>query len=105
MLDPDAYTSDLGRRIRAQARDIGIAVCCLTSYYSDFVTPAKRAGQIAGLEHVVEMAAELDCPLVRAMGGPTGGPEKDPAVVRFAHDRRATSRGRPRRPARSEAGH
>ena len=81
-LDPDSYSADQGRDIVAHAGEIGIGICCLTSYYSDFVSPDKRDAQIAGLRHVVDIAAEVGCPLVRAMGGACGTAEQRPEVIR-----------------------
>ena len=81
-LDADRYTPEQGSEIVGRARDLGIEVCCLTAYCNDYVTPETRDEQIAAHKHVVDVAAELGCPLVRAMGGPCRGDEQRPEVIR-----------------------
>ena len=81
-LDVDAWTSGQRDAVVRRAGEVGIAICCLTSYYRDFVSPEKRDAEIAGLKRVAEIAADLGCPLIRAMGGACNTPEKRESVIR-----------------------
>lgn len=56
-------------RAKSAARETGVRFACLTPYYKDFYTPAVRDREMAGMRQVVQLAHELECPLVRAYGG------------------------------------
>lgn len=81
-INPETYTPQQGKDVVRAAEDIGIRICCLTSYYNDFVSPEKRDTEIGGLKRIAEMAAELGCPLIRAMGGKCNTREKRAEVIR-----------------------
>ncbi len=68
-LNPDTYTPEWGERARRRAAELGLEIACLTPYYRDFVNPEKRESELAGMRRVIDIAAELGCPLVRSYGG------------------------------------
>ena len=57
------------RNILAAAKKKDMEFACLTSYYADFADPEKRETTIANLKRVAEIAALLECPLIRSYGG------------------------------------
>ena len=67
-IDSETMTDTEARAARSQAEDIGIEVACLTSYFKDFVSDARETN-IANLKRVAELAALLDCDLIRLYGG------------------------------------
>jgi len=67
-IDSESMTDGQAREARRQATDIGIEFACLTSYYKDFVSDARETN-IANLRRVAELAALLDCDLIRLYGG------------------------------------
>lgn len=76
------YTPEFGRKVREYAATKRLGICCLTPYYKDFLNPEKRNVEIAGLKRVVDIAAELGCPLVRAFGGPAISKDADVEAAR-----------------------
>lgn len=68
-INSETITDEEVLKIRDAARNAGIEIACLTSYYKDFVTPEVRPVTIANLKRVAEIASMLDCPLIRLYGG------------------------------------
>jgi len=69
-IDSETLDDAGARAILKEARSIGIEVCCLTSYYKDFSTDAATAeATISKLGRVIDLAALLECPLIRVYGG------------------------------------
>ena len=68
-LDPERADAATIAGAREAAAAAGVAFACLTPYYRNFVDPAAREGEMAGMRRSIDLAAALDCPLVRAYGG------------------------------------
>lgn len=68
-IDSESIEDGECARILAYAKERGIAFSCLTSYYKNFVKEEDRAETVKQLSRVVEIAALLECPLVRVYGG------------------------------------
>jgi len=86
-IDPADFGPDLAATINAARRETGVAVACLTPYYRQFHVAAEREAEMAGMRATVEMAARLDCSMVRVFAGkepPTAGPEHERAWDDFA---------------------
>lgn len=56
-------------RIRDHAQAEGVAFACLTPYYRDFMTPEATTATLSGYRLVCRIAADLNCPVVRAISG------------------------------------
>lgn len=54
--------------LKNEAKNLGMEIACLTSYYRDFVTEAREK-EMANLKKVVDAAVALECAQVRAYGG------------------------------------
>ena len=68
-INSETVTDGECAKILAAAKKEGMAFSCMTSYYKNFVKPEERAHTIKNLRRVVEIAALLECPLVRVYGG------------------------------------
>jgi len=68
-IDPDNFTEPLAERIEAKLAKTGIELACVTPYYRDFIDDAKRDSEIAGMRRAIDIAARLNCPIVRSYGG------------------------------------
>ena len=68
-INSETLTDAEARNILAAAKKQDMEFACLTSYYADFVDPEKRDETIAKLKRVAEIAALLECPLIRSYGG------------------------------------
>lgn len=73
-IDPESISQADLDDARATLERTGLSVVCLTPYNRDFVTEA-RADELAALRRVVDLAAALDCRLVRLYGGTDPVPE------------------------------
>lgn len=67
-IDSETITDEEVKKIDKAAKEAGMEFSCLTSYYKDFNPPA-RDGVIKNLKRVIEIAALLDCKLIRVYGG------------------------------------
>lgn len=61
----DAATIKAARQAEQQA---GVKIVALTPYYRDYYGEGRDAS-MAGMRHCLDLAQQLDCPLVRAYGG------------------------------------
>lgn len=77
---PAEFGRELAETIKALGCETGLAVACLTPYFRQFHVPAERKAEMAGMRAVVEMAARLECPVVRLFAA------KDPPMEGPAHD-------------------
>lgn len=68
-IDSEKISDDEARTILAAAEQEAMAFSCLTSYYQNFVAPKERENVIHNLKRVIEIAAILQCPLIRVYGG------------------------------------
>lgn len=78
----ETYSEELGKRVRDKLFQRGLEVCCLTPYFRDYVHADKRDSELAAFKQVVDMAADLKCPLVRSYGG-GGVPEGEDAAFHW----------------------
>ncbi|MGH7142786.1 MAG: sugar phosphate isomerase/epimerase family protein [Planctomycetota bacterium] len=76
-LDPARFDAAQAAEALATARRAGIAFGCLTPYFKNFVDPAVRERELAGLRAMLQIAARLECPLVRVYGGVPPAPGGD----------------------------
>lgn len=67
-INSEAITDEEVLKIAAYAKEAGMEFSCLTSYYQDFIPPA-RDDVIRNLKRVVDIAAMLECKCVRVYGG------------------------------------
>ena len=67
-IDSETVTDEEVNKIHEAAKAAGMEFSCLTSYYKDF-TPPAREDVIKNLKRVAEIAAMLDCKLIRVYGG------------------------------------
>ena len=74
-IDSESISDSEARKIKDSAVKLGIEVCCLTSYYKDFSSDDARGPVISNLKRVAELAAILDCPLIRVYGGMDPAPQ------------------------------
>ncbi len=70
LLNPDAYTPEWGQRVRERAQSLGLEIACLTPYYKNYVDPAQRESEMAGMRKMIDIAADLGCTRLRSYGGP-----------------------------------
>jgi len=68
-INSETITDDEAKKIFDYAKKSNIEVCCLTSYYKDFVDPELRPETTKQLKRVAEIASEMECPLIRCYGG------------------------------------
>lgn len=68
-VDSEKLSNDEARKIFTAAKQESMAFSCLTSYYQNFVAAGEREKVIKNLKRVIEIAAILQCPLVRVYGG------------------------------------
>jgi sugar phosphate isomerase/epimerase len=73
-IDSESISDDEVKKIRERSDEIGIEFSCLTSYYKDF-TSDEREGVIKNLKRVIDIAYQLNCPLIRVYGGMDPTPE------------------------------
>ena len=79
-INADTYTPEFGAEIKTALKEHNLEMACLTPYYRNFVLPELRESELAGFIKVVDIAADLDCPIVRSYGGinvPEGMSEKE----------------------------
>lgn len=67
-LNPEKYDSSFGKKISERAKEKGMEVVCLTSYYMDLVSEEVREEVLKGYKNVIRIASELDCKIVRYKG-------------------------------------
>ena len=67
-IDSESITDKEVMKISEAAKAEGMEFSCLTSYYKDFAPPA-RDEVIKNLKRVIDIAAMLDCKLIRVYGG------------------------------------
>ena len=67
-IDSETITDEEAKKIYEAAKAEGMEFSCLTSYYKDF-TPPARDDVIKNLKRVIDIAAILDCKLIRVYGG------------------------------------
>jgi len=79
-----SFTPDLGARVLEHAKQAGLEICSVCPYYQDYV--AAREKTIAGVKLAIDMAAALECPVVRISAG------RD-RTVRQAHGALSASKG------------
>ena len=63
-IDSETITDEEVNKIHEAAKAAGMEFSCLTSYYKDF-TPPARDDVIKNLKRVIDIAAMLDCKLIR----------------------------------------
>lgn len=68
-IDSETVTEAELAKILAFAKSNNIEFSCLTSYYQNYVNPEKRDSEIAKSKRVAEVAAALECPMMRLYGG------------------------------------
>lgn len=68
-VNPDAYDPNWGQSVLRMAQELGIEIACLTPYYKNYVDPGCRAAEVAGMQKVIDIAADLHCTRVRSYGG------------------------------------
>lgn len=68
-IDSESVTDEEVAKILAFARKENMEFSCLTSYYQNYVDLEKRDQEIANSKRVAEIAALLECPMMRLYGG------------------------------------
>src|SRR5690349_12084308 len=61
-------TADERRDIKHRAEDANIAICCLATSCR-FVNPAESRVQINTAKALIELAADIGCPIIRVFAG------------------------------------
>jgi len=72
VIDDLDFTAEFGGKILGHARQAGLEICAVDSYYQDFL--GERDEALAGMKRTVDLAAALQCPVVRIKAG-RGVPE------------------------------
>jgi sugar phosphate isomerase/epimerase len=77
--------ADLSAEARAETKrvfaDEGLKICCVaTSVRMAAPDADERAGYVEDLRRYIQLAADLDCQLIRTFGGPRAGGELIPIV-------------------------
>ena len=67
-IDTSTITLEEIYKIKRWSKDLDLKIACLTPYFRDFVTSAREK-ELAEMKRVIEIAHELECPNVRALGG------------------------------------
>ena len=62
-----SFTPELGAKVLDYAKQAGLEICSVCPYYQDYV--GAREETIAGVKLAIDMAAALECPIVRISGG------------------------------------
>ena len=62
-----SFTPDLGARVLDYAKQAGLEICSVCPYCQDYI--GARDATIAGVKLAIDMAAALECPVVRISGG------------------------------------
>lgn len=68
-LDPEITDLFRVEMIAEAAHRAGLRIVCLTPYYKDFVTPEAAEASLEGLHKTFKLAQDLECRLVRVIGG------------------------------------
>lgn len=62
-----SFTPDLGAKVLDHARQAGLEVCSVCPYHQDYIGAPDAT--LAGVKQAIDMAAALECPVVRISGG------------------------------------
>ena len=73
--------------VRQRLVDEGLEICCIaTSVRMAAADASERAGHVEDLKKYIDLAADLDCGLIRTFGGPRDKGREWPLVVDYTAD-------------------
>ncbi len=76
------FTPEFGARILDHAKKAGLEICAIDPYYQDFL--CRREENVTGMKRAIDMAACIECPLVRIRAGSDVPEGMAPAQARAA---------------------